>query len=102
MAGRTMENVGHTDPVSYTGSTPSGRTSRPFLSKHAVTILYAPPRMPAPSPPGACSMPKAPRPPRTCSCTWSRGSPRHITRVTNAHSVTSGPSQVSGTTIHAS
>ena len=112
MAGFTIEKVGHTDPVSYTGHTPSGSTRLPSLSKQAVTIRYVPSlsssvrreeRVPAPSlrdSPGEKSVP--PAPPRRCSCTWSTARPRQNARVTNAHSVTPSSSHVSGTTIRAS
>lgn len=42
MAGFTIEKVGHGEPVSYTGHTPSGSTLFPSRSKHAVTIRYVP------------------------------------------------------------
>ena len=38
MAGLTIEKVGHSEPVSCTGHTPSGSTRFPSLSKHTVTI----------------------------------------------------------------
>ena len=111
IAGLTIEKVGHTEPVSYTGHTPSGSTLFPSLSKQAVTIRYVPslassarreePAAEAPprDSPGEKNAPPAPF---RCSCTWSTALPLQNARVTNAHSVTPSSSHVSGTAICAS
>ena len=89
MAGLTIEKVGHTDPVSYTGHTPSGSTRFPSRSKHAVTIRYVP------------SLSSSVRREERVGSTL-QVQLHLVDRVTNAHSVTPFSSHVSGTTIRAS
>lgn len=111
MAGFTSEKVGHGEPVSYAGHTPSGSTRFPSRSKHAVTIRYVPslsssvrregPAAAAPSD-DSLGEKNASAAPFRCSCTWSMARPLQNARVTNAHSVTPSSSHVSGTTIRAS
>ena len=83
-AGRTMPNVGPTEPVPTSSAMPGTPMTRPSLSKHTVRIRYAPSS------------------PTTCICSWSRSAPREKHLVTNAHSLTPSASHDSGTTMRAS